>query len=95
MVIAKKEMSDEDIQRAIEDGNQEAFYEPLGMELMTRWIKMECKFPADAAHVIHDEFSRIEGLLQLKPGIPEKVKLGLILEYICINSALTPLESLE
>lgn len=60
-----------------------------------RWVRMECRFPEGAAHVIRGEFERIGGLLQLKDGLSPSVKRGLILEYICINSALTPLKSLE
>ena len=60
-----------------------------------RWIRLDCRFPEGAAHVIRDEFERIGSLLQLKDGLSPSVKRGLILEYICINSALTPLESLE
>ncbi len=59
-----------------------------------RWVRLECRFPEGAAHVIRDEFERIGSLLQLKDSLSPSVKRGLILEYICINSALTPLQSL-
>lgn len=95
MVIVRKETADAEACRLIDDMRREAFYEPPGQNVVQRWVRLECKFPVEVAHIVRDEFERIGGLLQLKPDLPDKVRWGLILEYICINSALTPIESLE
>ena len=59
------------------------------------WIELVFKVPEGALDAIEDEIARIGDILELKKGLSDEVRRGLILEKICALSAETPRENLE
>ena len=64
-------------------------------ESKEEWINLLFTVPKSAVSAITDELKRIGKILEINPRLPKEMKEGLILEKICVNSALTPTESLE
>ena len=50
--------------------------------------------PREAYVLLEEELERIRLLAGIDEELPQEVQDGLCLEYLCINSALTPEESI-
>jgi len=59
------------------------------------WVNLLFTVPPDALSAITDEIKRIGKILEINPRLPKEIREGLILEKICVNSSLTPIESFE
>ena len=58
------------------------------------WVTFEFRVPKAAEHVIEDEIERMMSLHEFQPNVPEIMRRGLMIVKVCINSWLTPIESL-
>ena len=54
----------------------------------------KCRLPREAYVLLEEELERIRLLAGIDEELPQEVQDGLCLEYLCINSALTPEESI-
>ena len=61
----------------------------------SEWVTIQFVIPRKIKPIIDSEIDRIGGVIEFKPELDEKVRKGLILEAICLNSANTPLESIR
>lgn len=61
----------------------------------SNWVEFHATIPKNAWPIIESEFDRIGGVIEVDQSKKATVRNGLILEYICVNSAQTPTESLE
>jgi len=59
-----------------------------------QWVSMTFRVPKAVVDIVESEIDRIGDVLSLDVTLPENVQRGLILEAICANSALTPIQSL-